>query len=171
MYELENTVNAAILKLPEFCAGETSENASGKESAMSVQVTYTGDGECMAIDRRSGRRVASDCSMTKGQEFGPESLVAAGLGSCMLISMSSYAERHGLDVSGSRIEVKAALGGKPEMRITGLEVTVKVPKSFTEQEQARLEKAAEACPIKHSFRPDTEISTRYEFGESAIAAA
>ncbi len=138
---------------------------------MGVQVNYTGSGECMAIDRKSGKSVASDCSMTRGQEFGPESLVAAGLGSCMLISMSSYAERHGLDVSGSRVDVQAALGGKPEMRITGLKVTVHVPKSFTEQERARLEKAAEACPIKHSFGPDTEISTIYEFGESAIAAA
>ncbi len=138
---------------------------------MGVQVTYTGDGKCLAMDRKSGRNVASDCSMTKGQEFGPESLVAAGLGSCMPISMSSFAERHGLDVSGSRVEVEAALGGKPEMRITGLNVTVRVPKSFTEQERARLEKAAEACPIKHSFRADTEISTIYEFGESEIAAA
>ena len=138
---------------------------------MGVQVTYTGNGECMAIDRKSGRSVASDCSMTKGREFGPESLVAAGLGSCMLISMSSYAERHGLDVSGSRVEVEAALGGKPEMRVTGFKIIVKVPNSFTEQERARLEKAAEACPIKHSFRPDTDISTHYEFGAFASATA
>ena len=138
---------------------------------MGVQVTYKGNGECMAVDRTSGKCVASDCSVTKGQEFGPESLVAAGLGSCMLISMSSYAERHGLDVSGSHIDVKAAFGGKPETRITGFRITVHIPENFTEQDRTGLEKAAEACPIKHSFRPDTNISTRYEFGEPAIAAA
>ena len=136
-----------------------------------VEVTYNGNQQCVALDTKNGKRVASDCSMTKGDEFGPESLVAAGLGSCMLISMSSYAERHGLDVSGARIDVDTALGGKPEMRISKIDVTVRVPKSFSDEEQARLERAADACPIKHSFRPDTEISTRFEFGDPSVATA
>ena len=136
-----------------------------------VEVTYTGNQQCMALDTKNGKRVASDCSMTKGDQFGPESLVAAGLGSCMLISMSSFAERHGLDVAGSRIDVDTSLGGKPEMRISKIDVTVRVPSSFTEEEQARLEKAADACPIKHSFRPDTEISTHFEFGDPSVVAA
>ncbi len=136
-----------------------------------VEVSYTGNQQCVALDTKNGKRVASDCSMTKGEEFGPESLVAAGLGSCMLISMSSYAERHGLDVADARIDVDASLGGKPEMRISEIDVTVRVPKTFTKEEQAHLEKAANACPIKHSFRPDTKISTRFEFGDASAAAA
>jgi putative redox protein len=131
-----------------------------------VEVTYTGNQQCVAIDTKNGKRVASDCSMTKGEEFGPEGLVAAGLGSCMLIAMSSFAERHGLDVAGARVDVNTSLGGKPEIRISTLNVTVRVPRTFTEEEQTGLKKAAEACPIKHSFRPDTEISTHFEFGDS-----
>ena len=134
-----------------------------------VEVTYTGDQQCMALDTKNGKQVASDCSMTRGDEFGPESLVAAGLGSCMLISMSTFAERHGLDVSGARADVDAALGGKPDMRISAINVTVHVPKTFSEEEQASLERAADACPIKHSFGPDTEISTHFEFGDSLVA--
>lgn len=136
-----------------------------------VQVTYSGNQECVALDTKNGKRVASDCSMTRGREFGPESLVAAGLGSCMLISMSSFAERHGLDVAGARVDVDASLGGKPEMRIVKLDISVRVPKRFTAEEQASLERAAEACPIRHSFGPDTEIRTRFAFGEEAAAPA
>ena len=136
-----------------------------------VQVSYTGNQQCMAVDTKNDKRVVSDCSMTKGNEFGPESLVAAGLGSCMLISMASFAERHGLDVEGASVDVDTSLGGKPEMRISKIDVTVHVPKSFTEEEQARLEKAADACPIKHSFGSETELLTRFQFGGTSEVAA
>ncbi|MCP4317723.1 MAG: OsmC family protein [Hyphomicrobiales bacterium] len=109
--------------------------------------------------------------MTRAQEFGPETLVAAGLGSCMLISMAGFAERHRLDVTGARADVDATLGGEPEMRITAIDVMVRVPKNFNQQEQTSLEKAAATCPIKHSFGADTKITTRFEFGNASVKAA
>lgn len=135
-----------------------------------VEVNYTGDQQCMALDTKNGKNVASDCSLTRGKEFGPESLVAAGLGSCMLISMSSFAERHGLDVNGAHVDIDTSLGGKPDMRISKIDITVHVPTDFSEKDQALLKKAANACPIKHSFGPETEISTHFEFGESSKVA-
>ena len=89
----------------------------------------------------------------------------------MLISMSAFAERHGLDVEGARVDVDTSLGGKPDMRISKIDVTVRVPKAFADDEEARLIRAANACPIKHSFGPDTEITTRFEFGDSSATAA
>lgn len=135
-----------------------------------VEITYSGNQQCLAVNTKNAKRVAVDCPATKGVEFGPDSLVAAGLGSCMLISMASFADRHGLDVTDARVDVDMSFGGKPETRISAIQVTVRVPKSFAEEERAGLEKAAAACPIKHSFRSDTEISTRFEFG-SAMAEA
>ena len=84
----------------------------------------------------------------------------------MLISMSFFAERHGLDISDAVVDVDAAIGGKQTMRISTIDITLRVPRSFTREEQAGLEAAAESCPIKHSFGPDTKIATRYEFGLS-----
>ena len=136
-----------------------------------VEVSYQGDRHCVALDTRSGKRIGADCSMTKGQEFGPESLVAAGLGSCMLISMASFAERHGLDVAGARIDVEPSFGGKPQMRISGFEITVRIPRGFAEEDEARLKAAADACPIKHSFGPETEITTEFRFADASVAAA
>jgi uncharacterized OsmC-like protein len=82
----------------------------------------------------------------------------------MLISMATFAERRGLDVTGARVDVDVSLAGQPEARISAIDVTIHVPRSFAEAERTSLEKAAAACPIKHSFRPDTEIFTRFEFG-------
>ena len=136
-----------------------------------VEVTYMGNQQCMALQTKNEKRVAVDCPATRGEEFGPDHLVAAGLGSCMLISMAGFAERHGLDVSGASVDVDVSFGGKPETRITSIDVTVRVPGTFSEAERAGLEKGAEACPIKHSFRPDTEISTRFQFGGASVEAA
>ena len=136
-----------------------------------VEVTYAGNKHCLALNTETGKRVAVDCPSKKGEEFGPGGMVGAGLGSCMLISMASFAERHGLDVSGARANVNLSFGGKPDSHISAIEVTVRVPKTFAEEERASLEKAAAACPIKHSFRPDTEISTRFEFGDASTEAA
>ena len=128
-----------------------------------VEVTYDGDQHCTALSTKNGRTVALDCPTTKGEEFSPGSAVAAGLAGCMLISMATFAERHGLDLSGTRVEVDMSMTDQPETRIGAINVTVRVPKDLPETERASLEKAAASCPIKHSFRPDTEISTQFEF--------
>ncbi len=136
-----------------------------------VEVTYVGNKHCTALNTKNGKSVAVDCPSTGGEEFGPGAMVGAGLGSCMLISMTSFAERHGLDVLGARADVHVSFGGKPDAHISAIDVAVRVPKAFATNEQASLEKAAAACPIKHSFRSDTAISTRFEFGDASIEAA
>ena len=128
-----------------------------------VQITYDGDQTCTALSIKNGKTVTLDCPMTKGEEFSPGSLVAAGLAGCMLISMATFAERHGFDISGTRVDVDMSMTDKPEARIGAIDVTIRVPKGLPETAQKRLEKAAAACPIKHSFRPDTKISTYFEF--------
>lgn len=136
-----------------------------------VEVTYTGNQQYEALNTRNAKRVAVDCSMTRGEEFDPESLVAAGLGSCMLISMATFAERRGLDLTSSHADIDVFFGGQPETRITSIDVTVHVPKTFAKDVRAQLETAAAACPIKHSFRSDTTISTRFECGSKSAEAA
>lgn len=128
-----------------------------------VQVTYDGDQTCTALSIKNGKTVALDCPMTKGEEFSPGSLVAAGLAGCMLISMATFAEHHGLDISRTRVDVDMSMTGKAGAHIDAIDVTIRVPKGLPETAQKPLQKAAEACPIKHSFRPDTKISTHFEF--------
>ena len=128
-----------------------------------VQVTYDGDEHCTALSTKNGKIVALDCPTTQGHEFSPGSLVAAGLAGCMLISMAKFAERHGLDISGTQVDVDMSMVEKPETRISSIDVKIQMPRDFAAAERNALERAAAACPIKHSFRSDTEISTHFEF--------
>ncbi len=129
-----------------------------------MHIAYTGNQRCVATRAKDDKQVVVDCPMTKGRELGPGEMIAAGLGSCMLISMAGFAERHGLDVDGSNVEVDVRFVGEPQSRISTIDVRVHVPKDFGEQDRARLRKAANACPIKHSFGHETEVSTAFEFG-------
>jgi putative redox protein len=128
-----------------------------------VEVTYEGNEEYTALDTKNERRVAVDCPLTRGEEFGPDGLVAAGIGACMLISMGSFAERHGFDLTGACADVDIALSGQPQARISAVDVTIHVPGNFDAAERAGLEKAADTCPIKHSFGPETRISTGFDW--------
>ncbi len=136
-----------------------------------MAIAYLGNQRCVATREKDAKRVVVDCPLTKGEELGPGDMIAAGLGSCMLISMAGFAERHGLDVQGSKANVDVKFGGRPQSRISSVNVTVHVPNEYGEQDRAALEKAADACPIKHSFGTDTEISTSFEFGGVQAEAA
>jgi uncharacterized OsmC-like protein len=145
---------------------------SNREKNMSaMEIAYAGNQKCVATRNRDAKRVVVDCPLTRGEELGPGDMVAAGLGSCMLISMAGYAERHGLDVEGAKVDVDVRFGGRPQSRISSIEVRVHVPKAYGEQDRSLLEKAANACPIKHSFGSDTKISTSFEFDVAEVAAS
>lgn len=131
-----------------------------------VEVTYEGNEGYTALNTRNQRRVAVDCPMTRGEEFGPDGLVAAGIGACMLISMGPYAERDGLDLTGARADVDITVSGQPQARISAVDTTIHVPGDFDAAARAGLEMAASTCPIKHSFGPETRIVTSFEWDHS-----
>jgi uncharacterized OsmC-like protein len=128
-----------------------------------VEVSYDGGGRCTALSTKNGKTLALDCPAIRGEEFGPGSLVAAGLAGCMLISMATFADRHALDITGARADVDLSMVDKPETRIGAIIVTIRMPRDFPPAERKSLERAAASCPIKHSFRSDTAISTQFVF--------
>ena len=83
----------------------------------------------------------------------------------MLMSMGTVAKRHELDISGTKVGVDMSTVDKPETHIGAIEVKLNMPRNFPEEDRRRLEGAAAACPIKHSFRSDTKIETRFEYPE------
>jgi putative redox protein len=110
-----------------------------------------------------GKIVATDCPYTgKGEEFSPMNLVGSGLAGCMLISMGTLAMRDQLDISGARVHVE--LVGS-EKRIETIDLTFTMPRNFSEVERTKLQRAAESCPIEHSFHPDIPITIRYDYPE------
>jgi len=107
-----------------------------------------------------------DCPYTgKGEEFSPTNMVEAALGGCMLLSMGPQAMSSNLDMSGTNIEVKISMTDKPRMRFGAINIRVTLPQGLSEKDRKRLERAAEYCPIKHSFASDIPVSVEYIYSD------
>jgi len=129
-----------------------------------LEVSYDGSQHCTAVLEPQGKIVATDCPYTgKGEEFSPMNLVGSGLAGCMLISMGTLAMRDQLDISGARVHVELVGSVK---RIETIDLTFTMPRNFSEVERIKLQRAAESCPIEHSFHPDIPITIRYDYPES-----
>ena len=135
-----------------------------KTVSRTLQVTYDGSQHCTAVLEPQGKIVATDCPYTgKGEEYSPMNLVGTGLAGCMLISMGTLAMRDQLEISGTRVDVELA---GSEKRIEAIDLTFTMPRNFSKVERIKLERAAELCPIEHSFHPDIPITVRYDYPKS-----
>ena len=70
-----------------------------------VQIEYEGNLRCRAKHVDSGAMLLTDApkdNMGNGESFSPTDLVATALGTCMLTTMGIVAQRHQIDLSGSR---------------------------------------------------------------------
>lgn len=129
-----------------------------------VVTTYDEAQHCTALREPHGNRVAMDCPYTgKGEEFSPGQLLEAALSGCMLISMGTVAQRAELDIAGARVHVALKATDKPRIRYTGIDIVIEMPAGLGPQDRVRLQRAAEACPIKHSFDPSIAITVTYQY--------
>ncbi len=129
-----------------------------------VTTTYDAFQHCTAVKHSRDKSVAMDCPYTgKGEEFSPTNLVEAALGGCMLIAMGTVAMRHNIDLSDVKINTTIVATDKPVMRFESIAVEVLMPSGLPGSKRAMLERAAEGCPIKHSFGPDVSLKVDYRY--------
>ena len=129
-----------------------------------VVTTYDSLQHCSALKRSKSKTLTMDCPYTgKGDEFSPGDLVEAALSGCILLSMGAMAIRHGIDLAGAEIDVTISSVDKPVMRFQAIDVQVEMPAGLSEAQRLMLERAAEGCPIKHSFADDIPISVSYRY--------
>lgn len=119
---------------------------------------------CSAVRISKNKMVSMDCPYTgKGDEFSPTNLVEAALGGCMLLAMGAMAMRHDVDLSEARIETTISSTDKPVMQFQSIDVHVAMPRGLSASQRAMLERAAEGCPIKHSFGDDIPLTVTYSY--------
>jgi len=129
-----------------------------------VSTSYSGGQRCQALKHSKSKTVFMDCPYTgKGDEFSPTNLVEGALGGCMLLAMGAMAMRHDIDLSEARIDTTITGTDKPVMRFQSVDVEVAMPTGLSESQRTMLEKAADACPIKHSFESDIAISVSFNY--------
>ena len=134
-----------------------------------VSLTYDGFQHATSLqeerENARGKTVSTDCPYTgKGEEFSPLELTGTGVAGCCLISMGTLAMRREIDLTGTRIDAEL-LWTKDNDRIGIINLTFHMAKNYSKKERIMLERAADACPIKHSFHPETKITSKFIYPE------
>jgi putative redox protein len=136
--------------------------------AVEIDIVYEGQLRCAATHGPSHATLATDAPVDnhgKGESFSPTDLVATALGTCVMTIMGIVAERHQIDLTGTRIHVTKEMVQQPIRRIGRLPVTVTIPAGkaakVSAADRTKLETAARHCPVHQSLHP--EIDSPIEF--------
>ena len=86
----------------------------------------------------------------------PTRLLAASLAACTAITMEMYAQRKEWELPEVEVEVEMEYGyaSLPE----SFEVTIRLPKELSEEQQERLRVIAGKCPVHRTLARETEVS-------------
>ena len=129
-----------------------------------LRTIYDESQHCTAVDQAKGKSVAMDCPYTgKGEELSPGNLLEAALSGCMLMSMGAVAVRDGIDLTDTSVVVGLVGTPPPKIGYNAINVTVTMPAGLSAVTRKKLERAADACPIKHSIDPEITISVQYDY--------
>jgi putative redox protein len=120
-------------------------------------IEYLGGLRTTAIHLKSGQQIVTDAppdNNGKGEAFSPTDLMSTSLGCCMLTVMGIVAERHSLDISGTKVEITKNMEANPR-RVGEIVVEMTFPKTdFSDKDKQLLENTALTCPVAKSLHPD-----------------
>lgn len=120
-------------------------------------IEYIGHLRTSSIHLKSGNIIITDAPQDnngKGEAFSPTDLLSTSLGCCMLTIMGIIAERHTLNIEGTKVEISKIMEANPR-RVGEIVVEMTMPKNnFTEKDKQLLENAAMTCPVAKSLHPD-----------------
>lgn len=124
-----------------------------------VSAKYLGDLRMECVHNQSGTKIITDApsdNQGKGESFSPTDLCATALGACAMTIIGIYGKNHGVDVTGTEVEITKTMSASPR-RIGKIEVVFKMPaKSYSEKEKASIERSAYSCPVHLTLHPDVE---------------
>lgn len=124
-----------------------------------VRATYQGKKHCLAKHDPSGSEIETDAPKDNqglGEKFSPTDLVATALGTCILTTIAIVAERDGMNIEGSTMEVQKVMADNPR-RIASLKTILQMPKSIPQDYRKKIENVAYACPVKKSLNHEIDV--------------
>lgn len=127
---------------------------------------YLGDLRVRAIHTSSGAEIITDAPVDnqgQGRSFSPTDLAAASMATCIITIMGIQAKSIPLNLVGLKVEIEKHMSPAPPRRIIQLDIKIMMPAGIPEELHARLIRAAEACPVKQSFREDTLINLEWHW--------
>jgi len=132
-----------------------------------IQMQYEGDLHCRAMHGPSQAEFATDAptdNKGRGESFSPTDLVATALGTCMLTTMGILARTLNIDIAGATATVEKNMTSAPPRKIHSLSTKINVPHVLSLDDQQKLARAANTCPVKLSLHPDIEVPIEFTWG-------
>ena len=124
-----------------------------------VSAKYLGDLRVECVHNQSGTKIITDAptdNQGKGEAFSPTDLCATALGACAMTIIGIYAKNHGVDVTGTEVEITKTMSADPR-RIGKIEVVFKMPpRSYSAKEKTIMERCTASCPVHMTLHPDVE---------------
>ena len=126
---------------------------------MTATVTYESNLRTTCLHLQSGSAIETDAptdNQGRGEAFSPTDLVANALGTCIITTMAIFAQRDGIDLTGSELDVTKVMTSQPPRRIARIDIdlTLRATPLPDPETRARLEKIAHTCPVAISLHPD-----------------
>ena len=134
------------------------------QMAVEIDLLYQGELRCQATHGPSGETVFTDAPLDncgKGESFSPTDLVATALGGCIMTILGIVADRHAINLVGTRVRVEKHMVADPVRRIGSLPVVIDMAVPVTAEQQTRFENAAASCPVLQSLHPDIDKSISF----------
>ena len=133
-----------------------------------VKTTYLGDLRTDSTHLQSGNKLITDAptdNMGKGEAFSPTDLLATATGTCILTTMAIVAQRDGIELTNSEVEVSKIMTQTPPRRIARLEINLKMKSTIvlSSEQIKKLENTAHKCPVSLSLHPDVEQVLMFEW--------
>jgi uncharacterized OsmC-like protein len=131
-----------------------------------ARIEYLGDLQTRCTHLKSGVQFVTDAPVDnngKGSAFSPTDLLATAYVSCMLTIVGIYCQTNGLNFQHGVGEVNKIMASGPR-RVAQLEITLDLRgNDWTDDEQRRVQQAAENCPVAKSVDPAMEINFTFQF--------
>ena len=134
-----------------------------------LRLTYDGDQHATALREPHHNSVAIDCPITAKGEFSPGNLLGISVAGCMLLSMGAVAQSDQLDLRGTSVDIELSETREPYPHVDTITLAFRIPRQFAFTDRLKMERAADLCPIKHSFGKDTVVTATFVYA-AAMAA-
>jgi putative redox protein len=134
-----------------------------------VHIQYLGELRCEAEHAPSKTTILTDAPMDnhgRGEAFSPTDLVATALGTCIVTTMGIFAQRHGIELRGTKITVQKEMTSVPTRRIARLACELSLPLPASHPHREALERAAHTCPVHQSLHPEVEKPIRFIWADA-----
>jgi putative redox protein len=131
-----------------------------------IESTYKGELRTESVHQVSGSTLLTDAPLDnhgRGETFSPTDLLATALGTCMLTVMGIAANRNGINIIQTKIEITKIMNNSPR-KVAGVNIIFIMPAIlYTDEEKKILENAALTCPVALSLHPDLIQNVKFNY--------